>query len=111
MAREYVCLNDRNNNDGLIGVSLNTFEQIATLCVGELENVRMAGTGRLSSNCVCRVEENTIIININVCIKAGTNVNVCSREIQRYISDFVAKMTGFTKVTVNVNVTGFYLVD
>ncbi|MBR0137177.1 MAG: Asp23/Gls24 family envelope stress response protein [Erysipelotrichaceae bacterium] len=50
-----------------------------------------------------------MIININVLIKAGVNVNEYCRIIQQNISEYIKRMTDFSRVNVNVNIVGFYL--
>lgn len=109
MAREYVCLTKNSNENGLIGLSLSTFEQIAKLSIEDMKNVRLAGTSRFSNNCSCKVVNGQIILNLNVLIKAGVNVNEYCRQIQQNITEYIRRMTDFAGVNVNVNITGFYL--
>ncbi len=109
MAREYVSLSKNASENGMIGISLSTFEQIAKLSIADMENVRVAGSGKFSRNCTCKVVDGNIVININVLIKTGVNVNEYCRIIQQNISEYIRRMTDFSRVSVNVNIVGFYL--
>ncbi|MBR0137176.1 MAG: hypothetical protein IJM15_02080 [Erysipelotrichaceae bacterium] len=51
MAREYVSLSKNASENGMIGISLSTFEQIAKLSIADMDNVRVAGSGKFSRNC------------------------------------------------------------
>lgn len=109
MAREYICLSKNKTEDGIIGISLSSFEEIARLCLKEQSDIRIAEASTFTNNCTCRIVDNKVVININVLVKAGVNVNNICRSVQENITDYITHMTDLTNVTVNLNITGFYI--
>ena len=111
MATEYIVSKNDEKTLGITGLSKNVFESIAALCIEEIKDVRIAPTGKnyFTKPVSCKVVEDNIVVNVNILISTGVNINEISNEVQEKVHEAIAFMTSFRNVVVNVNVVGFYI--
>ena len=55
----------------------------------------------------CKVENNALIIDLDIVVRIGKNVNEISRQIQNNVASEIYAMTSISNIIVNVNVKGF----
>ena len=108
MATEYIVSKNRENKYGIIGLSTAVFELIAQSTIEEIGNIKVAPRTHLKKSISCKVINSNIVINMNLLVSQGTNINEISKLVQQRVHDAIVQMTEFKDVIVNVNVIGFY---
>ena len=109
MATEFIVSKNENNELGIIGLSTAVFESIAEQCLEESDNAKLANSSTLKKGVSCKVVKDNIVVNVNILISTGVNINEISNEVQEKVHEAIAFMTSFRNVVVNVNVVGFYI--
>ncbi|MGN1398384.1 MAG: Asp23/Gls24 family envelope stress response protein [Erysipelotrichaceae bacterium] len=107
MAVEYILASKKDNTIGTIGLSIAVFESIAQYTIEEMNDVYLTISTNFRKNVNCKVENKTLIIDLDVIVKIGRNVNDLSHQIQNNVANEIYEMTSIKQVVVNVNVKGF----
>ncbi|HCK87827.1 MAG TPA: Asp23/Gls24 family protein [Erysipelotrichaceae bacterium] len=106
MAQDYVVLNEENE-DSLIAINKSVFKAITEISIDDIENaVRMPET-RFAKPLSVRIENNKLLIEADIKVKYGANVNATCELLQNRIYENVLLMTGFKASDIKINVTGF----
>lgn len=109
MAVEYIVANKKEQNIGIIGLSIAVFESIAKYSIDDLDDVMAMLNTNFRKNISCKVEKNHLVLNINILVKIGRNVNEISQEVQQHVINEIRQMTNIKEITVNINIKGFYI--
>ena len=111
MPTEYIVSKNEEKTLGITGLSKNVFESIAALCIEEVDDVKIAPTGKnyFSKPVSCKVVKDNIVMNLNILISSGVNINEISNIVQEKVHEAIYFMTNIKNVIVNVNVVGFFL--
>lgn len=109
MAVEYIVANKNEQNIGIIGLSIAVFEAIAKYSIEDLDDVMTMLNTNFRKNISCKVEKNHLVLNINILVKIGRNVNEISQEVQQHVINEIRQMTNIKEITVNINIRGFYI--
>ena len=105
---EYIVSKNQERDLGIIGLSTRVFSSIAAACIEDEDRIRVAPGKSLSKSLSCKVVKNNIVINANVLVTTGNNLNALCSTLQQRIYTAVSQMTGFKNIIVNLNVVGFY---
>jgi uncharacterized alkaline shock family protein YloU len=108
MATEYIVSKNHSNGLGVIGLSTSVFASIAALCLDDLPYARVASTPSFQKKVTCKVVDGTIVITMNVELSTDSNIHEATAEIKKRVHDGIVQLTSFKKVSVNVNIVGFY---
>ena len=103
--QEYI-VDDNENSNGLIAISKESLERIAEITALESEDI-VVDKKRFAT---CKINEGKLVINIDVKLKYGANVNAVVSTLQQKIHKNILNMTGQNAEIVNVKITSFEIV-
>ena len=109
MATEYIVSKNDEKSLGIVGLSTAVFESIASLCLDEIKDVRLADGKTFKKSVSCKVVKSSIVITMNLLVATGVNINEVTQLVQKKAHDAVTQMTSFKDVIINVNVVGFFI--
>ena len=107
MAVEYILASKNKDTIGTIGLSISVFESIAQYTIEDMKDVYLTLSTNFRKNINCKVENNALIIDLDIVVRIGRNVNEISRQIQNNVASEIYAMTSISNIIVNVNVKGF----
>lgn len=106
MAQDYVVLSE-NNENGMIAINKSVFRSIAEISIDDIQNAIRITETRFTKPMSVKIENNRLIINTDIRIQFGANVNQTCELVQNKIYENILFMTGYKASEVTVNVTGF----
>lgn len=92
------------NNYGKIIISKEAYEEMANIACKKIKGIYPAKKSSISD---CQIKDNEIIINLNIKIDIGLDVNKTSTKIQNKVHEAIEEMCGIDCKNINVNVLGF----
>ena len=107
MAVEYILASKNKDTIGTIGLSISVFESIAQYTIEDMKDVYLTLSTNFRINVHRKVENNALIIDLDIVVRIGKNVNEISRQIQNNVASEIYAMTTISNIIVNVNVKGF----
>jgi uncharacterized alkaline shock family protein YloU len=96
-------------NNGALGISYQVFEEIAKICVSEVEGATLSsneGLFKLNRPVLCNIQSDGIEITVNVKIDTGLNVNDVCLKVQEKVQDSIYDMTEIKPKKIDIKVTG-----
>ncbi len=109
MAVEYIVANKKDKSIGVIGLSVAVFEAIAKYSIEDMDDVMVTLSTKFRKNISCKVEKNHLVLNMNILVRIGRNVNEISQEVQQHVLNEIKQMTNIKEIVVNINIRGFYI--
>ncbi len=107
MAQDYVILNKDNPDNGLIAINKSVFQSIAEISIDDIENAGKSEATRFSRPVVVKIADNRLMIDADIHIRYGANVNATCELVQNKIYENILFMTGFHVSDISVTVSGF----
>jgi len=107
MANDYLMIHENVNDYGTIGLSKVVFETISSITIQEDKDVVLPDTTPFYKPIVCKVEKNSLKLNIDIKLKNGKNVNEVTLRVQKKISDAILEMTALQISNIDLKVVGF----
>ena len=107
MAQDYVILNKDNAENGLIAINKSVFQSIAEISIDDIENAVRTETTKFSRPVTIRIQDNHLMIDVDIRIRYGANVNATCELVQNKIYENILFMTGYRTSDISVNVSGF----
>ena len=107
MAQDYVILNKDNAENGLIAINKSVFQSIAEISIDDIENAVRTETTKFSRPVTIRIQDNHLMIDADIRIRYGANVNATCELVQNKIYENILFMTGYRTSDISVNVSGF----
>lgn len=110
MALEYVKLSNKDYpNNGIYYLQTAVFEEIVSNTITSLENIHFEGgaynylLGKAGPLKVTIKENNQIVIDVNIEINYGANIDKTIHLAQSEICRSIGEMTGIKNAKVNIN--------
>ena len=107
MAVDYVILNKDSSENGIIAINKSVFKSIAEITIDDLDHAERAEKSSFSKAVIVRITDNRLMIETDIHVKYGANINATCEQVQNKIYENILFMTGFKTSEVSVNVTGF----
>lgn len=106
MEQDYIVIHDQSEN-GMIAVNKSVFKAISEISIDDIENAIQMKESRFVKPLSVKIDHNKLIIEADIKVKFGANVNATCELVQNKIYENVLFMTGFKAHEVTVNVVGF----
>ena len=107
MAQDYVILNKDNAENGLIAINKSVFQSIAEISIDDIDNAVRTEPTKFSRPVTIRIQDNHLMIDVDIRIRYGANVNATCELVQNKIYENILFMTGYRTSDISVNVSGF----
>ncbi len=72
-----------------------------------MENAERSEKGSFSKAVVVRISDNRLLIDTDIHVRYGANINATCEQVQNRIYENILFMTGFKASGISVKVTGF----
>ena len=102
--QEYILFSE-DKNLGVIALSKETFETIASITISEFKDV--AYDEKSKRTAICKIKDNKLNINCEVALVYGAILNNITKIMQEKIYNNILEMTGFKADTINIKIIGF----
>lgn len=95
----------KNINDyGNVEIAKEAYEDMANIVANKIKGIYPAKKGGISD---CQIKDGELIVNLNIKVKTGIDVNKISIKLQNKVHETIEEMTGIDCKNINVNVLGF----
>ncbi|MBQ3419254.1 MAG: Asp23/Gls24 family envelope stress response protein [Erysipelotrichaceae bacterium] len=95
----------KNVNDyGNLEISKAAFDDMANIAAAKIKGIYPAKKNGISD---CSVKDGDLIINLNIKVKSGNDINKISTKLQNKVHEIIEEMTGIDCKNINVNILGF----
>lgn len=108
---DYVYIENYSKN-GKMGISHVVFDQIASISAQRIKGVQIRKNSQLQrifklrKPISCQIQNGIVNVNIEVTIKAGSNVHEVCIKIQEEIANALSSLTELVPFNINVKVCG-----
>lgn len=102
--QEYILLNQENEL-GVIALSKESFETIASITISEFKEVVFDEKSK--HNAICKIKDNQLIVNCEVTLLYGCVLNNVIKMMQEKIHQNIVEMTNYKPDIINIKVVGF----
>lgn len=106
MAQDYVVLN-KESDIGMIAINKSVIQSISEISINDVEFASIAPANAFSKPVTIKVDGNKLMVEADIEVKYGANVNSTSEMVQNKIYENILFMTGFKASEITVNVVGF----
>ena len=107
MAQDYVILNKDHSENGLIAINKSVFQSIAEISIDDIDNAEKSEATKFSRPVTIRIQDNKLMIDTDIHVRYGANVNATCELVQNKIYENILFMTGFHASEISVTVSGF----
>lgn len=105
-AQDFILLSEQNKY-GHVHIQKQVFNAIAVTAVSDEKNARIIERYN-QKEIQSKIKDNDLIIDINLKVLYGQNVNEITTSVQTKIAQNIEFMTGFKCDRINVKIDGFY---
>lgn len=106
MAQEYFAINT-SSSSGIFGLTKEVFETISEIAISESENAEVGENTRFHHAVTCKLTQDKMLINAEVKIKYGANVNDVCLDLQKRIYNAIFNMSEIKVDFIDIKVVGF----
>lgn len=106
MAKEYLLISD-DQSKGIIAISTHVLEAIVSYAIGEANGVQLADASAFHNPITCRIVDKEVMIDLDVKIAYGKNVNAIAESAQEHVKQTIYQMTDIECSNITMNITGF----
>lgn len=92
------------NEYGSVEIEKEAFDDMANIVANKVKGILPAKKGGIAD---CTVKDGELIVNLNIKVKTGVDVNKTSSKLQTKVHETIEEMTGIDCKKINVNVLGF----
>ena len=106
MAQEYFAINT-SSSTGIFGLTKEVFVTIAELAISESNQAELGENTRFHRAITCKLTQDKMMINAEVKVKYGLNVNEVCLDLQKRIYSAIYNMSDIKVDFIDVKVVGF----
>lgn len=92
------------NEYGSVEISKNAFDDMANIAASKIKGITAYKKSGISD---CSFKDGDLIVDLNIKIKSGTDINKTSTKLQSKVHEIIEEMTGIDCKKINVNILGF----